>query len=453
MKATSLTLSRRRILAGLAGAGALLPLAACGTVATPAAETEAKMEEKAAPAVEEPKEPEVQVAKWFSASYGGGSFDPVQEGLVDDFNKQNDAFQAEYVIVPGNQQACIEKVRTGLAAGERDIGIFNCSPIWLANIGTAGLAAELDSLIARDQVDITEYAERAINAHRLQGNLMAMPHYVNSLIVVYNKDLMNKLGEEYPQDSWTWDDFLTLARRLTTGAGSQKQFGVATVPRGFNPNTPWIWMAGGSTYDDEENPTKSTMSSIETRAGLQWRADLYHKHQVVPRPGEVDGDLFKGGIAPLIVTTGAAMSRYRGDRVAFAWDVIGIPAGPTGRTTFAGSYAQAVYSDSSAKDAAWELLKHVTGRPGALAMLSVSLSVPVFTPVAENEYRNADGQPDGIDNVLNFLTYLRALPKNPNMIAIYGPAYGTYLGQIWSGETSVEEATAAMDTIVDGELG
>ena len=453
MKATSLTLSRRRILAGLAGASALLPLAACGTVATPAAETEAKMEEKAAPAVEEPKEPEVQVAKWFSASYGGGSFDPVQEGLVDDFNKQNDAFQAEYVIVPGNQQACIEKVRTGLAAGERDIGIFNCSPIWLANIGTAGLAAELDSLIARDQVDITEYAERAINAHRLQGNLMAMPHYVNSLIVVYNKDLMNKLGEEYPQDSWTWDDFLTLARRLTTGAGSQKQFGVATVPRGFNPNTPWIWMAGGSTYDDEENPTKSTMSSIESRAGLQWRADLYHKHQVVPRPGEVDGDLFKGGIAPLIVTTGAAMSRYRGDRVAFAWDVIGIPAGPTGRTTFAGSYAQALYSDSSAKDAGWELLKHVTGRPGALAMLSVSLSVPVFTPVAENEYRNADGQPDGIDNVLNFLTYLRALPKNPNMIAIYGPAYGTYLGQIWSGETSVEEATAAMDTIVDGELG
>ncbi len=453
MKATSLTLSRRRILAGLAGASALLPLAACGTLATPAAETEAKMEEKAAPAAEEPKEPEVQVAKWFSASYGGGSFDPVQEGLVDDFNKQNDAFQAEYVIVPGNQQACIEKVRTGLAAGERDIGIFNCSPIWLANIGTAGLAAELDSLIARDQVDITEYAERAINAHRLQGNLMAMPHYVNSLIVVYNKDLMNKLGEEYPQDSWTWDDFLTLARRLTTGAGSQKQFGVATVPRGFNPNTPWIWMAGGSTYDDEENPTKSTMSSIESRAGLQWRADLYHKHQVVPRPGEVDGDLFKGGIAPLIVTTGAAMSRYRGDRVAFAWDVIGIPAGPTGRTTFAGSYAQALYSDSSAKDAGWELLKHVTGRPGALAMLSVSLSVPVFTPVAENEYRNADGQPDGIDNVLNFLTYLRALPKNPNMIAIYGPAYGTYLGQIWSGETSVEEATAAMDTIVDGELG
>ena len=55
--------------------------------------------------------------------------------------------------------------------------------------------------------------------------------------------------------------------------------------------------------------------------------------------------------------------------------------------------------------------------------------------------------------MLNFLTYLRALPKNPHMIAIYGAAYGTYLGQIWSGETSVEEATSAMDTIVDGELG
>ena len=64
--------------------------------------------------------------------------------------------------MPGNQQACIEKVRTGLAAGERDIGIFNCSPIWLANIGTAGLATELDSLIARDQVDLTQYASLAI---------------------------------------------------------------------------------------------------------------------------------------------------------------------------------------------------------------------------------------------------------------------------------------------------
>ncbi|MDE2815898.1 MAG: hypothetical protein OXK81_04255, partial [Chloroflexota bacterium] len=138
-------------------------------MATPAAETEAKMEEKAAPAKEEPKEPEVQVAKWFTASYGGGSFDPVQQGLVDSFNELDPTLQAEYVIVPGNQQACIEKVRTGLAAGERDIGIFNCSPIWLANIGTAGLAAELDSLIARDQVDLTEYADLAINAHRLQG--------------------------------------------------------------------------------------------------------------------------------------------------------------------------------------------------------------------------------------------------------------------------------------------
>ena len=411
------------------------------------------MEEKAAPAAEEAKEPEVQVAKWFTASYGGGSFDPVQEGLVNSFNEQNDQFQAEYVIVPGNQQDCIEKVRTGLAAGERDIGIFNCSPIWLGNIGRAGLAAELDSLIARDQVDMSEYAALAIEAHHYQGSLVAIPHYVNSLIAVYNKDMMDKLGEEYPQDSWTWDDFMTFVRRQTTGAGSQKQFALATIPRGFNPITPWIWMAGGSTYDDEENPTKSTMSSPETRAGLQWVSDLFHVHQVTPRPGEVSEDLFSGGVSPLIVTTGAAMSRYRGDRVSFAWDVVGIPEGPTGRTTFAGSYAQAVFSDSSAKDAAWALLRHVTGREGALAMLAVSLSVPVYTPVAENEYRNADGQPDGIDNVLNFLTYLRGLPKNPNMIAIYGPAYGTHLGKIWSGEMSVEEATAAMDTIVDGELG
>ena len=81
MKATSLTLSRRRILAGLAGAAALLPLAACGTVATPAAEPEAKMEEKAAPAAEEPKEPEVQVAKWFYRILRRRfSFDPVQAG-------------------------------------------------------------------------------------------------------------------------------------------------------------------------------------------------------------------------------------------------------------------------------------------------------------------------------------------------------------------------------------
>ena len=447
MKASAITFSRRRILAGLAGASALLPLAACGTVATPAAEAEAKMEEKAAPAKEEPKEPEVQVAKWFASQ----SVSDLKQGLVDSFNEANDTFQAEYVGTPGNQGELIEKIRVGLAAGERDIGIFNCSPIWLANIGKAGLAAELDSLIARDQMDMTEYAELALNAHRLQGNLVAIPHYVNSLIAVYNKDLMTKLGEELPVDSWTWDDFVTLARKLTTGA--QKQFALATIPRGFNPILPWIWMAGGSTYDDEENPSKSTMSAPETRAGLQWVSDLFHVHQVTPRPGEVEGDLFGGGVAPLIVTTGAAMSRYRGDGVAFAWDVIGIPAGPAGRATFAGSYAQALYSDSSAKDAAWALLKHVTGRPGALAFLSVTLSVPVYQPVAANEYRNADGQPDGIDNVLNYLTYLRGLPKNPNMIAIYGPVYGTHLGKIWSGEMSVEEATVAMDTMVDGELG
>ena len=85
-------------------------------------------------------------------------------------------FQAEYVIVPGNQQACIEKVRTGLAAGESETSASSTAvPFGWRTSAQAGLAAELDSLIARDQVDITEYAERAINAHRLQGNLMAMP--------------------------------------------------------------------------------------------------------------------------------------------------------------------------------------------------------------------------------------------------------------------------------------
>ncbi|GAA3288736.1 extracellular solute-binding protein [Dactylosporangium vinaceum] len=62
-----------------------------------------------------------------------------------------------------------------------------------------------------------------LSGYKVDGKTWAVPYRQDSWVLFYNRALFDKAGVQYPDSSWTWDDYAAAAKRLTTalkGAGS-----------------------------------------------------------------------------------------------------------------------------------------------------------------------------------------------------------------------------------------
>ncbi|MBO3738729.1 ABC transporter substrate-binding protein [Actinoplanes flavus] len=55
-----------------------------------------------------------------------------------------------------------------------------------------------------------------LSSYQVDGKTWAIPYRQDSWVLFYNKALFDKAGVEHPDGSWTWDDYGTVARELTT---------------------------------------------------------------------------------------------------------------------------------------------------------------------------------------------------------------------------------------------
>jgi multiple sugar transport system substrate-binding protein len=68
----------------------------------------------------------------------------------------------------------------------------------------------------------------ALASYQVDGKAYAVPYRQDSWVLFYNKALFDKAKVPHPDGGWTWDDYATAAKRLTTGlrsAGASKVTG------------------------------------------------------------------------------------------------------------------------------------------------------------------------------------------------------------------------------------
>jgi multiple sugar transport system substrate-binding protein len=63
------------------------------------------------------------------------------------------------------------------------------------------------------------------SAYEIDGKTYAVPYRQDSWVVYYNKALFDKAGVDYPDGSWTWDDFADTADDLATVLKPDAAFG------------------------------------------------------------------------------------------------------------------------------------------------------------------------------------------------------------------------------------
>lgn len=188
------------------------------------------------------------------------------EEIVANFQKDHPEIKLDIDETPWSEFKTKVKLQT--ASGNAPT-VFIMDSGHVATMGAMGNALDLSEKVKTD-LNAEEYSQTLFAGQDAEGHLWGIPHGINSVAVYYNLDLFDEAGLSYPDESWTFDDMLEMAEKLTkdtNGDGETDQYGIMY---GTNISTGWlpfVLSTGGAPLD--ETRTKSMFADEKTVAGLK----------------------------------------------------------------------------------------------------------------------------------------------------------------------------------------
>ncbi len=148
-------------------------------------------------------------------------------------------------------------------------------------------AAGKDLLNAWDpyikNLDTKDFAQAIWNSGVVNGKVYAIPNRGSSIVVYYNKTMFDKAKVPYPTESWTYDDMLAMAKKMTI-PGDQYGVGIAAASsdpaNAMSAFASMLWAFGGD-FLDKSGKSCVINNAAGVKAITFW-SELYTKHKVVP---------------------------------------------------------------------------------------------------------------------------------------------------------------------------
>lgn len=257
------------------------------------------------------------------------------------------------------------------------------------NIATEGvelglyndLFAPLDGYLENDPdgSSLTESMDpQLMDGFAKDGKQYLIPNTWNTMLMYYNTKMFADAGIERPADDWTWDDFLAIAKKLTTGSGDDKVYGFGLPYFNFGL-TPWLY--SNSASEMNEDLTEPTLDDPATVEAMTWVRDLVTEHEVAPQPKGADPyQLFPAG---KVAMTGAGhwvVGPFA--EAGFSdYDVLPWPQ-KTEQASVYGGGGFAISQQSENKDLAWEFIKMLTDATTQAQWASSGAAVPATKEAA-----------------------------------------------------------------------
>jgi multiple sugar transport system substrate-binding protein len=268
------------------------------------------------------------------------------------------------------------------------------------------------------------------------GSTYLMPNTFNTMVIYYNTKMFEAAGIERPSDDWTWDDFLEISKKLTTGSGANKVYGFAMPYYSFGI-TPWLYSNGTSMMSEDLKTAQLTDPQVQKT--VEWVRDLATKYGVSPQPkGSDPYQLFPAGKAAMtgaghFVTGGFAKAGFSD------YDILPWPKGTTKSTVF-GAGAFAISKTSKNQELAWEFIKMLTDQQTQKKWADAGSAVPsTKTAASSKEFLAA---PEHASEFYNSLSYAKPVAA-PGAYNVLDPAFMRAMDEIMSGQdtgSSLEKA-------------
>jgi multiple sugar transport system substrate-binding protein len=252
-----------------------------------------------------------------------------------------------------------------------------------------GVLEPLDDIIAKDnEFKISDFYESLLEPLRWNGKLYGLPQEVSPFVIYYNKDMFNKAGVPLPADSWTREQFLDAAKKLTNE--TDKVYGYRHHAGGwYDQSLQWMIQDGVKLYSDD---LKSTgFDSPETLKSLNFLRDMVVTEKVSPSPASIQamGKGFDAMFRNQKVAMEAAglwmLPQYDADKLPFDWDVVRVPVGADNQQTKAGVLNWSISKSSKVKEQAWDVLKFFVGEEAMKIVAESRMAMPATKLAQAND--------------------------------------------------------------------
>ena len=300
------------------------------------------------------------------SSWGSKSEIDILKPILSEFEKENSDIKIDFMHIPQNY---FQKLHLLFASNTAPDVVF-LNNQYLPVYANAG---KLEDLTDYNLVDQNFYP-KAVEAMSRNGKIYAVPRDISNLVIFYNKDIFDKNNLPYPDETTTFNDFLTLAK-----AATDHEKGIFGISFEEDPlfYLPYLMSEGGGLLSDDGKT--EILNTPESQNGLNFYADLRNKYHVAPMQSEsasaTMAQMFLQGKLAMHLSGRWLVPKYR-ESADFDWDVAPFPKGTKGSIVPLDASGWAISADSKHKEEAARLIKFLSSKENLEKFSESGLIVP-----------------------------------------------------------------------------
>lgn len=302
-------------------------------------------------------------------------------GMIDEFQKLHPNIKVE------TQSVAFAEIKKQLsigAAADQLPDISLCDTVDNASFAAMGAAVDITAEVT-EWGEIDNYYDAPRSSTIYNGKNYGLPYYSNCLAIMYNKDIFDEMGLEYPTNDWTWDEFKTLVEKTTTPDHYGLTMSLIKSEEGTFNVIPFIWQAGAD---------YNTLNSPEAVEALTMINDFYQKgymskELISMTQADMCASQFTTGKSAMMVAGSWLRTNIANENPDLNYGVVTFAKNKNAASPIGGGNIMMMKDDNKA--AAWELMKFLSSKENSLKYCEDAGYIsPRADAVAESELWTTD---------------------------------------------------------------
>ncbi len=195
---------------------------------------------------------------------------------IQEFESSHPKIKIKLIELPDDTNAKYEVLNNALALEDGSIDIIDSDVIWPAIFVDAGWVEPLDAYFTNEE--LSAFLQSAIDAGTIDNHLYGIPYRIDSGMLFYRADLLEKYNQKVPE---TWEELIDTSQTIINGEGNI--YGLAGSWYEYEGLTcnylEFLWGNNGQVFDADH---QLALNSPAAKESLQLMVDMIYKYGIVP---------------------------------------------------------------------------------------------------------------------------------------------------------------------------
>lgn len=315
------------------------------------------------------------------------------------------------------------------------------------------LLTDLDPWMQASSFNESLYYDSMMQLGRYDGSMYMLARDYSRIVCFYNKTIFDACGVDYPEDDWTWEQFLATCAAIKASSAFDSRSSVVQASMSYDILNWGIVSSYGveGLLKDDYTLTDDETVKANWSKGMQAAAEMIASGYSLKSASYQSSDFAKGAAAMALAATPSIKS-FTQNKIDF--DVVSFPAIGSDPKAPSGTSGYSIAKASKNKNAAWAFLNFIMGESGQTILSTEGGLVPVLKSMAQSETAAWRSIENGAGNRINtqalishserdvVATWFAGLPAKAQ--SPYKGFYNTFLKAVCDGNKSFLQGYSAL---------